>query len=301
MKIVFFGTPQIAGRVLQYLIDQKLDIVMCVTKPDKPLGRSSELKPPPVKIVANNYQIPVMQPEKVSTQECQAILEQLKPDLFVVVAYGEIIKQFLLDIPSFGSINLHASLLPKYRGAAPIQRALTNGEKETGVSIIKLVKKMDAGPILVKDRLIIPENMNSVELFDALETLGKKSILKAITQIKEGVSVEEVQDESQVTFAAKLEPKEYHISLSLPLKQVHNLIRGLYPNAYILISLRGINKKIKLLNTVTHVSTPKLDKKRFFIEMDDGALEVLTLQQEGKRVMTAEEWLMSAYGQFKIL
>lgn len=144
MKVVFFGTPLFAAQVLQYLLDQQVQIVAVITKPDKPKGRSSHLVPTPVKEVAIAHHIPYYQPELVSAPEFADVLQAYQADLFVVVAYGEIIKQHLLDMPKRGCINLHASLLPKYRGAAPIQRSLINGEQETGVTIMHMAKKMDA-------------------------------------------------------------------------------------------------------------------------------------------------------------
>ncbi|HXF29776.1 MAG TPA: methionyl-tRNA formyltransferase, partial [Chlamydiales bacterium] len=165
MKIVFFGTPDFAARHLEALHQAGLEIVAIVTKPDKPVGRSLKIQPVPVKVMAEKLmpQVPLFQPEKCSTPEFIEILKKYPADLFAVVAYGEIIKQAVIDLPKFGCINVHASLLPAYRGAAPMQRCLMDGQKETGISIIQLILKMDAGDVLHYEKVAIAENMTFPE------------------------------------------------------------------------------------------------------------------------------------------
>ena len=306
MKIVFFGTPTIAAEVLQSLISAETNICLVVTKPDKPKGRSGTPQPPPVKIVADKYQIPFLQPELISTEENARLIGSLKPDLFVVVAYGEILKKNILDLPKFGSINLHASLLPKYRGASPVQRAIIDGEKETGVSIIRLVQKMDAGPILLQKTIPITERMNVVDLFNQVAKVGKEALLETIQRIDKGLIQEEVQDESKVTFAAKLTKEDEILNFNQTAKQLDCRIKGVYPYAYFNIELRG--QPIKLFCLDSQVTNQPLQpkevyqsKNRLIIGTNEGSLEILKLKQEGRKELTAEEWLRSSYNNLGLL
>ena len=175
MKIVFFGTPDFAARTLRFLLENQIDIAAVVTKPDKPKGRSGKLIATAVKQVAEEYSIPCLQPEKASDPQFTPVIEKFHADLFVVVAYGEIIKQHLLDMPKLGCINVHGSLLPKYRGAAPIQHALINGEAESGITIQHMALKMDAGPVIKTASCTIGKHTNAAELHDLLCQLGSRS------------------------------------------------------------------------------------------------------------------------------
>lgn len=303
MKIVFFGTPTIAADVLQSLIQERCDIVMVVTKPDKPKGRSGTPQPPPVKIVAEKYTIPVLQPEIISTEENANLIAHLKPDLFVVVAYGEILKKNILEIPKFGSINLHASLLPKYRGASPIQRAIMNGEKETGVSIIRLVQKMDAGPILNKKTIPLESTMNSEDLFNKMAVIGKEALIETIHMIEKGDAREEIQDESKVTFAHKITKEDEVLSCDQTARQLHCRIKGVYPYAYFTISLRNQPTRLFCLDSqVVDVPLQQGEiypsKTRLIVGTKEGSLEILRLKQEGRKELSAEEWLRSSYDSF---
>jgi len=300
MRIVFFGTPEIAKEALEFLFQNGVEIVGIVTKPDKPKGRSSTLLPPPVKEWAQKAipSVPLFQPEKASTSEMIEALKQLHPDLFVVVAYGEIMKQALLDVAPHGAINLHASLLPKWRGAAPIQRAIEAGDQETGVSIIRLVQKMDAGPILLKRSIPLDDIMRSSELFQALSIVGKEVLLEVIHQLDKGQAVEEIQDESQVTHAAKLTPEGCQINWHVEGKKLHNMVRAAYPNpiAWTEALIRGEKKKLNILESRFRedVELPPaeiyLSKKEIMVGTGKGALQLLQVQQEGKKAMNAMDW-----------
>lgn len=308
MRILFFGTPKIAADLLEDLLKEGFDIPLVVTKPDRPKGRSDKPEPSPVKLAALKGGIEVYQPEKISTLEWAEKLASFKPDLFVVVAYGEIIKQFILNIPRFGAINLHASLLPKYRGAAPIQRALINGEKESGVSIIRLVQKMDAGPILVTRSIPLPESMRSGELFDALTLLGREALIEAIRNIERGEVVEVVQNEELATMAPKLELEECELKFNRTSSQLHNLARGAYPSpgAWFQITIDGELKRVKVIATRVRddLSAPPghlIDsKKEILIGTSDSVLQILQLKMEGKGVMEANKWLNGYYGHFSL-
>jgi methionyl-tRNA formyltransferase len=300
MKIVFFGTPEIGAEVLQYLIDKELDVVMVVTKPDKPKGRSGTLMPPPVKIVAKKYHIPVLQPEIISTEESASILRHLNPDLYVVVAYGEIIKKNILEIPKHGAINLHASLLPKYRGASPIQRALLNGEKETGVSIIRLVQKMDAGPILLQKNIPLNDQVNVQNLFSLVGKVGKEALIEAIDMIDKSTVKEIFQNEDEVTYAGKINREDEIITFNQPASLIQQRIMAMYPYAYFTIPIHEQLTKILCLSSqvVDIKLTPGQllnDKKRLIIGTTDGSIEILRLKQEGKKELSTEEWLRGSY------
>lgn len=300
MQIVYFGTPSFAARVLQYLLDHQIQIKAVITKPDRPKGRSGEPVPTPVKVVAQsqNPPIPVFQPEFVSAPEFIETIKALNADLFVVVAYGEIIKQHLLDMPSKGCINLHASLLPKYRGAAPIQRSIINGESETGVTIMYMVRKMDAGDIIKMVKVPIGPNTTYGELESDLCEAGSQALLEVIQQFQSGTVSRTEQDHSLATLAPKIELEDCEIHWNHSSKDIHNLIRGVYPHpsAWCYVHIRGQQKRLKLLSTraLDDLSGKpgtilSAGKEGLIIACQEGALQILELQLEGKKAMSAEE------------
>ena len=302
MKIIFFGTPDFAAHILADLVRAKIDVLAVVTKPDKPQGRSAKLIPPPVRQIAHSLlpSIPVYQPEKCSTPEFAAILRTLPADLYVVVAYGEIMRQDILDIPSHGCVNVHASLLPAYRGAAPIQRCLMNGESESGISIIRLVRKMDAGDIVCMEKIPIDENMTAPELESKLCALGSQLIQKVIVDIESGNACYTEQDHAKATFADKIVPEECAIDWKKPARDIHNLVRAVtpHPGAFCYVSLRGERKRMKVLRSQLHIaenflpaSLHLIQKSKLLVGCGVGALQVLELQVEGKPVMKAEDFL----------
>lgn len=302
MKIVFFGTPPFAAEVLSYLLKNEVDVVAVVTRPDKPKGRSKTLLPTPVKTVALNQDspIPVFQPAKVSAPEFADVLPPFEADLFVVVAYGEIIKQHVLDIPRMGCINLHASLLPKYRGAAPIQRCIISGETETGVTIMHMVRKMDAGDIIKTVTVPIGPNETFGELEKKLCQVGSPLFLEVIREFEKGQIKETSQDETQVTYAPKIALEDCEIDWNLPAQEIHHLIRGVnpYPGAWCNVLVKGVTRKMKVHITRLERDrngTPgeilSCDSEGMVVGCGEGALRVLELQVEGKRVMTPEELL----------
>lgn len=300
MQIVFFGTPQFAADVLQYLIHHQVKIVAVITKPDRPKGRSGLPVPTSVKLIAQaqNPPIPVHQPELVSAPEFAETLRAYHADLFVVVAYGEIIKQHILDMPPRGCINVHASLLPKYRGAAPIQRSIINGETETGITIMYMVKKMDAGDIIKMVRVPIGPNTTYGELEKTLCEVGSAALLEVIHQFEKGDVSRKEQDHSQSTLAPKIELEDCEIKWNLPAQTIHNLVRGVnpHPGAWCLVKLDGHQKRLKILSTRvleegggTPGSVLSSNKDRLCIACGEGSLQILELQLEGKKAMSAEE------------
>ncbi len=290
MRVVFFGTPEFAATVLQAIFSE-CEIVAIVTRPDTPQGRSQKLQPPAVKQKATEIlpHIPLLQPLKCSTPEQIEILKSYDADLFIVVAYGEILSQALLDVPKLGCINLHASLLPYYRGAAPIQRCLMAGEKETGVSIIRMVRKMDAGDVLHMEKMTVPSDMTGGELEQALSVIGSRALIKVIHDFQSDQIVSEEQEHAKATFADKLTTADGHIDWSRPANEIYNRIRALSPTpgAWCEVLFRGQKRRLKILRAT-------LDSQgsiTISVPCGDGTLHILQLQLEGKAVMSAADFL----------
>jgi methionyl-tRNA formyltransferase len=305
MRIIFFGTPEFAATVLEELVKAKVDIVAIVTKPDKPQGRSLTLQPTSVKETAQKLlpEVPLFQPLKCSTPENIEVIKQFRPDLFVVVAYGEIMSQALLDAATWGGINIHASLLPSYRGAAPIQRCLMNGDTETGISIIRMVRKLDAGDVLCSEKLTIPEEANFGWLEKELRLVGTRAVLKAISDIEQGKVTPMAQDPEKVTFADKITPQDCCINWQRSSREIHNLVRALspHPGAWCQVSVRGEKKRLKILKTeVFPERAPDTifpgmflqeHKSDLMVTCGRGILRLFDVQLEGKPVMPVQEFL----------
>lgn len=302
MKIVYFGTPHFAAEVLTFLLQNSVEVVAVITKPDRPQGRSGAPVPTPVKLVAQaqNPPLPVFQPELVSAPDFASTLAAFQADLFVVVAYGEIIKQHLLDMPRVGCINLHASLLPMYRGAAPIQRCIINGDQETGVTIMHMVKKMDAGDIIKAVKVPISPNETYGELERTLCTFGSKALLEVIHEFETGMIRRIPQDHNKATLAPKIELEDCELHWNLPAQELHNLARGTipHPGSWCFVHVRGQKKRLKILKTQVVVDQKGepgtilgLDKNGLLVACGIGALQIIELQLEGKRAMAANELL----------
>jgi len=300
MKVVFFGTPLFAAHVLEHLLAHHIDIVAVITKPDRPQGRSAALIPTPVRVIAQKHSLPYYQPEIVSDPEFAEILNQYQADLFVVVAYGEIIKQHVLDMPKAGCINLHASLLPKYRGAAPIQRCIINGEKESGNTVIHLVKKMDAGNMIAISKVPVATNTTYGELEQMLCEDGSVLLLKTIRDFKQSTPKGIPQDETLVTFAPKIELKDCEIDWHQPAEAVHNLVRGVnpHPGAWCMVKVKDQLKRLRIITTrlgptVANNEPGKIlssNKEGILISCGQGSLYIVQLQLEGKKTMPADEF-----------
>jgi len=301
MRVVFFGTPEFAASVLQCLLENEVNVVAVISKPDKPKGRSGTPVPTPVKAASAALapSIPVYQPELVSDPSFADTIRAFDADLFVVVAYGEIIKQHLLDMPLLACINLHASLLPKYRGAAPIQRSIINGETETGVTIIHMVKKMDAGDMIEQVKVDIGPDMTFSELEGALCQIGKPALLKVIHDFEKGKPPQTSQEISKVTFAPKIELEDCEINWNHSAEQIHNLIRGVnpHPGAWCYVTVRGEKKRLKIIQsrlsdqkgipgTILNIQSTK---GNLIVAAADQSIELVEVQLEGKKKMTSEE------------
>jgi methionyl-tRNA formyltransferase len=229
VNIVFFGTPSFAVPALEALLKSEHSVVVVVTQPDRQRGRGQRLSASPIKDVALNSQLPVLQPTNLNDVGFLDELTKLRPDLGVVVAYGQFLPNRLLQLPRLGTINIHASLLPKYRGAAPIQRALMAGETETGITIIKLIQKMDAGPMLQHQVIPVNHDDTTETVAPRLAKLGARLLVSCVTDFAQGTITQENQDESKATFAPRITKEDGLIQWTHSAEQIHNQIRSLHP------------------------------------------------------------------------
>lgn len=229
MRILFMGTPDFALFSLRALVESGENVVGAVTQPDKPKGRGKAMTPPPVKVYAESVGIPVFQPETMKNEAFLETLKELDPELIVVTAYGKILPSYILDYPKYGCINVHGSLLPRYRGAAPMQRAIMDGERETGVTIMYMDVGLDTGDMLLKRVLPIKEEDDFEAIHDGLGKLGAEALLDAIAEIKAGTSVREPQDDALANYAAKITKEDCRIDFSEDAAVLHDRIRGLSP------------------------------------------------------------------------
>ena len=300
MKIIFFGTSSFAAGVLSYFLDAKFPIEAIVTQPDRAKKRSATPTPTPVKLLALQKipNTPLFQPEKASDDDFINILKEFNADVFVVVAYGQILRQRLLDVPKICPINIHASLLPKYRGAAPMQRCLMDGEDKSGVTIIEMNALMDAGDILAKKEVDIDENTTLEELEKKLLHISAPLTIQVIEQLQNKTVQKVPQDTSKVTFAPKITKEEMKINWKDSSFKIHNLIRSISPapGAWTFLSINSSDKKrVKILRSEISDLQGKpgevLSLDPLIIGTGENSIKILTLQPEGKKNMTSSEWL----------
>lgn len=299
MRIVFMGTPDFAVGSLQALCESgKHEILAVVTQPDRPKGRGNKLLQTPVKEYALEQGLTVYQPQKVKTPEFVELLHELQPELIVVAAFGQFLSKEILELPKYGCINVHASLLPKYRGAAPIQYAIIKGEKESGVTIMQMDIGMDTGAMLDKVVVPIEENTTMGELHDALREQGAALLLQVIDKIAAGTAVAEPQDNEQATYATLLDRSMEHIDWSKTAQEVHNLIRGFNPAPSTFTklpngkSLKIWGSKMTDKNSAAAAGTViETGKHSFFVACGDGVLEITEVQPESKKRMPAQVFL----------
>lgn len=299
MRIVFMGTPDFAVGSLQALCESgKHEILAVVTQPDRPKGRGNKLLQTPVKEYALAQGLTVYQPQKVKTPEFVELLHELQPELIVVAAFGQFLSKEILELPKYGCINVHASLLPKYRGAAPIQYAIIKGEKESGVTIMQMDIGMDTGAMLDKVVVPIAENTTMGELHDALREQGAALLLEVIDKIAAGTAVAEPQDDAQATYATLLDRSMEHIDWSKTAQEVHNLIRGFNPAPSTFTKLPN-GKSLKIWSSkITDKSSTaaagtviETGKHSFFVACGEGVLEITEVQPESKKRMPAQVFL----------
>lgn len=299
MRIVFMGTPDFAVGSLQALCESgKHEILAVVTQPDRPKGRGNKLLQTPVKEYALAQGLTVYQPQKVKTPEFVELLHELQPELIVVAAFGQFLSKEILELPKYGCINVHASLLPKYRGAAPIQYAIIKGEKESGVTIMQMDIGMDTGAMLDKVVVPIEENTTMGELHYALREQGAALLLEVIDKIAAGTAVAEPQDNEQATYATLLDRSMEHIDWSKTAQEVHNLIRGFNPAPSTFTKLpNGKSLKIwgsKMTDKNSNAAAGTVietGKHSFFVACGEGVLEITEVQPESKKRMPAQVFL----------
>lgn len=296
MRIVFMGTPDFAVPCLQALIDDGHDICAVFTQPDKPKGRHGVLSAPPVKELALKYDIPVYQPDSLKNDEIKSYFASLGADLALVVAYGKILPEEFLNAPKYGCINMHASLLPKLRGAAPIQWSIINGEKRSGVTAMQMDKGLDTGDILLSESVEIRDDETAQELHDELSVLGAQVMRKTLLMLQKGVLLPIRQDDSQSTYAPILTKELSAIDWQKSALQIHNQIRGLYPWPGASAVLNGKTLKIhsaKLLGkTEGEPGEVVFNDRRLCVACGDGnAVELLVIQAPGKKAMPVTDYL----------
>ena len=289
MRVIFMGTPEFAVPSLKLLYETQ-EIICVVTQPDRPKGRGQKLQPSPVKIFAQEHNLPILQPPKVKSPEIVAELKKLRADLIVVVAFGQILSQEILDLPKFGCINVHASLLPKYRGAAPVEWCLINGEKVTGVTTMKMNAGLDTGDMLLKTEVPIIDDMILPELREKLMTAGANLLIETIKNLETIQPVK--QDDSLSNYAPMLKKDTGKIDFNKPAREIHNLVRGLYGGAFTVFN----NEKYKIWRT--KISDEKLTAgevkiigKKFLIGTGAGTLEILEIQAPNSKKVTAADFI----------
>lgn len=307
MKIAFLGTPEFALPSLDMLYQSSHELGV-FTQPDRPVGRHAVLTPPPTKAYALEHGIPVFQFEKIRLPEGVESLKAFAPDLMVTAAFGQILSAENLAIPKYGCINVHGSLLPKYRGAAPIQWAIINGETETGITTMMTDVGMDTGDILLVDRVAINENETAGELFERLSALGAETLKRTIVALEAGTLVRIPQDESQATKCPMLKKEHGKIDFNKTAREVHNLVRGTnpWPGAYALLDGEPLKIHSTLLSGFDFGSAQqgalKGDAKSgLFVRCADGWLEITELQASGSKRMNAKDFLKGHPLEGKIL
>lgn len=312
MKIVFMGTPDFAVGALEALIEEGYEITAVVTQPDKPKGRSKELQAPPVKECALRYKIPVLQPKRIKTPEAIEELKQYPADVYIVAAFGQILSREILDIPKFGCLNIHASLLPKYRGASPIQNAIIDGEQETGVTIQQMNEGIDTGDMLYKKKIVIAKDDTFESLHDKLTVLGGEAITELLPLLEAGKIIPEKQKDEEASHVTLIEKSMGKLDFTKEAAVLDRLIRGMnpWPSAYTFY--KGKQMKVWKAEPVTSVEgelaaenitdkkgvvgTPgeiiAVTKDYIDVSTNNGALRIYELQLEGKKRMTTHDFLL---------
>ena len=294
MRVVFMGTPDIASVCLKKVLADGFEVVGVYTQPDRPKGRGMKMVCSPVKEVAMAAGIPVFQPENFREEETVEQLRSLKPDVCAVVAYGRILPQKVLDVPKRGCINIHASILPKYRGSAPYQWAVLDGLEETGVTAMYLTREMDAGDIIDVSRTPIGENETAGELLDRLAVLGADLLSKTLSRFAQGEVEGTAQDASQVSYAPMLDKSMSPIDWTKNARQVHNHVRGLHPWPVATTEIQGKLFKVHATRVAEGSGEPGqilgLSKTGLLVACGEGAVEILSLQAEGGKRMSAPDY-----------
>lgn len=297
MRVLFMGTPDFAATILKKIIQAGHEVIAVVTQPDKEKGRGKEMSYPPVKELALEYDLPIYQPVKVRAVDFVQLVREMEPEVIIVAAFGQLLPKELLDIPPYGCINVHASLLPKYRGAAPIQYAIINGEKETGVTIMYMDVKLDTGDMILMGKIPIDQEETGGSLHDKLAKLGAELLIEALEKIKAGTAERIPQNDSEATLVRMLDKDIGNIDFTAPAENIERLIRGLNPWPSAFTRLNG--KTLKLWRAEVEENSSKaapgevieVKKDAILVATGENALVIKELQLEGKKRMTAEAFL----------
>ncbi|WP_350316034.1 methionyl-tRNA formyltransferase [Pectobacterium aroidearum] len=299
LRIIFAGTPDFAARHLDALLSSGHEVVGVFTQPDRPAGRGNKLTPSPVKVLAEQHNIPVFQPKSLRPAENQAMVQALDADVMVVVAYGLILPQPVLSMPRLGCINVHGSLLPLWRGAAPIQRALWAGDSETGVTIMQMDVGLDTGAMLHKISCPILPQDTSATLYDKLAELGPRGLLETLELLADGSAVAEAQNDALATYAEKLNKEEARLNWQLSAEQLERCIRAFnpWPVSYFTVDEQSVKVWKAEVITTAHSTLPgtilQADKQGIQVATAAGILNIQELQPAGKKVMSAQDLLNS--------
>ncbi|WP_424765858.1 methionyl-tRNA formyltransferase [Paenibacillus sp. sgz302251] len=303
MRIVFMGTPEFAVPSLKLLLEQKYNVVAVVTQPDRPKGRKKTLTPPPVKEAALSFGLPVLQPERMRSAEAVAAIAELKPDLIVTAAYGQILPKAVLELPRLGCINVHGSLLPKYRGGAPIQRSIINGESSTGVTIMYMAEGLDTGDMISVVELPITDEDTSGTMFEKLSVAGAELLGTTLPSVIAGEAKAVKQEDEQATYAPNLTREDERIDWRKSARAIFNQVRGLSPMAGAFTYLGGEVFKVRAcavdpLTSDRAETTPgtviAADHSGIKVQTGEGILLLQEIQPAGKKAMSAADWLKGA-------
>ncbi|HEU4989807.1 MAG TPA: methionyl-tRNA formyltransferase [Gemmatimonadaceae bacterium] len=298
MRVLFWGTPDFAAPALRALIGEGFDVVGVVTQPDRPVGRSrSRLEAPPVKDIAEHENIPVLQPERPRGDGFRAQVAALEPDVSVVVAYGHLLPQDVIDLPPLGTLNIHASLLPLLRGAAPIQAAIRDGLAETGVSIMRRVQKLDAGPVLLRQATPIYDDETAGELSLRLSEMGAGALIETLALLELGAAREEPQDDARATYAPKIERDMTRVDWTLPADAVARLVRAYDPRPGAFATLNGV--EVKVFSARVAAGARGAPGEVLAVDGDAGmvvacgagTVQLGAVQPSGKRRMDPADWM----------
>lgn len=300
MRIVFMGTPEFSVPILTAIIGQGYEVIAAYTQPPRPAGRRGlELTKSPVHEKAEEFGIPVFTPKSLRGTEEQDVFASLEADVAIVVAYGLLLPKAILDAPRLGCYNGHASLLPRWRGAAPIQRAIMAGDAETGMMIMKMDEGLDTGPVAMAEKVAITPDMTAGELHDRLSMIGADLMVRALGALERESLALQPQDEEGVTYAAKIDKAEARIDWSKPAREVHNAIRGLspFPGAWCEMEINGAVERVKLqrstLGEGAGAPGTVLDD-RLTVACGEGAVRLVTLQRSGGKPLAAQDFLRGA-------